>query len=46
MKNQNRYILLLVAILAIGLSAYLFIFPNFETTEFDQKVIENISKGV
>ncbi len=46
MNNQNRYYILLVAIFAIGASAYLIIFPNFETTQFDQEVIENISKGV
>ncbi len=46
MNNQNRYYVLLVTIIAIGASAYFFIFPNFETTEFDQEVINNISKGV
>ena len=46
MNNRNRYYYLLVAIFAIGMSTYLFIFPNFETTEFDVEVIENISKGV
>jgi len=46
MNIQNRYYYLLVGIVAIGFSAYIFIFPNFETTEFDSEVIENISKGV
>jgi len=46
MNIQNRYFYLLLAILAIGFSAYIFIFPNFETTEFDSGVIDNISKGV
>ena len=46
MNSQNRYYLLLVAIVAIGISTYFFLFPNFETTEFDAEVIENISKGV
>jgi len=46
MNFQNRYYYLLLAILAIGFSAYIFIFPNFETAEFDSEVIENISKGV
>jgi len=46
MNNQNRYYYLLGTIVAIGISAYLFVFPNFETAEFDAEVIENISKGV
>ena len=46
MSNRNRYYYLLIGIVAIGISAYLFIFPNFETTEFDAETIENISKGV
>ena len=46
MNNQNRYYYLLGTIVAIGVSAYLLIFPNFETTKFDAEVIENISKGV
>ena len=46
MNSQNRYYYLLGTIVAIGISAYLFIFPNFETAEFDAEVIENISKGV
>jgi LCP family protein required for cell wall assembly len=46
MNSQNRYYYLLGTIIAIGISAYLFIFPNFETAEFDAEVIENISKGV
>ena len=46
MNRQNRYYYLLGTIVAIGISAYLFIFPNFETAEFDAVVIENISKGV
>ena len=46
MNSQNRYYYLLIAILAIGFSAYTFVFPDFETTEFDSEVIENISKGV
>ena len=46
MNNRNRYYYLLTGIVAIGLSAYLFIFPNFETTEFDEETIDNISKGV
>jgi len=46
MNNQIRYYYLLGTIVAIGISVYLFVFPNFETTEFDAEVIENISKGV
>ena len=46
MNSQNKYYYLLGTIVAIGISAYLFIFPNFETAEFDAEVIENISKGV
>lgn len=46
MNNRNRYYYLLIGIVAIGISAYLFIFPNFETTQFDAGTIENISKGV
>ena len=46
MNNRNRYYFLLIVIIAIGFSAYLFLFPNFETTEFDKEVIDNISKGV
>ena len=46
MNIQNRYYYLLGTIVAIGISAYLFIYPNFETTQFDAEVIENISKGV
>ena len=46
MSNRNRYYYLLIGIVAIGISAYLFIFPNFETTEFDVETIDNISKGV
>ena len=46
MSNQNRYYYLLTGIVAIGLSTYFFIFPNFETTQFDTETIENISKGV
>ena len=46
MNNRNRYFYLLIVIVTIGFSAYLFLFPNFETTEFDKEVIDNISKGV
>jgi len=46
MNNQNRYYYLLGFIVAIGISAYFVIFPNFETSEFDAEVIDNISKGV
>ena len=46
MNSQNRYYYLLGTIIAIGISTYLFIFPNFETAEFDAEVVENISKGV
>ena len=46
MNSQSRYYYLLGTIVAIGISVYLFIFPNFETAEFDPEVIENISKGV
>ena len=46
MNSQNKYYYLLGTIVAIGFSAYLFIFPNFDTAEFDTEVIENISKGV
>jgi LCP family protein required for cell wall assembly len=46
MNNQNRYYYLLGTIVAIGISAYLFVFPSFETAEFNAEVIENISKGV
>lgn len=46
MNIQNRYYYLLIAILTIGISSYIFIFPNFQTAKFDPEVIENISKGV
>ena len=46
MNNQNRYYYLLGFIVAIGITAYFVIFPNFETSEFDAEVIDNISKGV
>ena len=46
MNSQSRYYYLLGTIVTIGFSVYLFIFPNFETAEFDAEVIEIISKGV
>ena len=46
MSNRNRYYYLLTGIVAIGISSYLFVFPNFQTTQFDTETIENISKGV
>ncbi len=46
MNSQNRYYYLLGTLVAISISAYLFIFPNFETTEFNAEVIEDISKGI
>ncbi len=46
MNNQKRYILLFIVIFAIGVLAYTFLIPSFETTEFDPNVIEDISKGI
>ena len=46
MNNQKRYILLFIVIFAIGVLAYTFLIPSFETTEFDPDVIEDISKGI
>ena len=46
MNNQKRYILLFVVIFAIGAIAYTLVVPNFETTDFNPDVIEDISQGV
>ena len=46
MNNQNRYALLFVVIFAIGISTYFIFIPSFETTEFNTKVVEDISKGI
>ena len=46
MNNQNRYAILFVVIFAIGFTAYFIFIPNFETTEFNTEVIEDISKGI
>ena len=43
--KENRYIILFVILIMVGLSAYM-LFPNFQTQEFDQNVVENIMDGV
>ena len=46
MNNQKRNLLLFVGIFAMGALAYSILIPSFETTEFDQEVIDDISKGI
>ena len=46
MDNQKRNLLLFIVIFAIGATAYSFLIPSFETTDFDPDVIEDISKGI
>ena len=43
--KENRSLILFVLLLMIGVSAYM-LFPNFQTQEFDQNVVENIMDGV
>ena len=43
--KENRYIVLFSIVTLIGISAYM-LFPNFQTQEFDQDVVENIMDGV
>ena len=46
MNNQKRNLLLFVGIFAMGALVYSILIPSFETTEFDQEVIDDISKGI
>ena len=46
MDNQKRNLLLFVGIFAMGALAYSILIPSFETTEFNQEVIDDISKGI
>jgi len=46
MNNQKRNLLLFVGIFAMGALAYSILIPSFETTEFNQEVIDDISKGI
>ena len=43
--KENRSLILFVLLLMVGVSAYM-LFPNFQTQEFDQNVVENIMDGV
>ena len=43
--KENQNIFLFVALILIGVSAYLLI-PNFQTQEFDQNVVDDIMEGV
>ena len=43
--KENRYVILFSILVLLGISAYL-LFPNFQTQEFDQDVVENIMEGV
>jgi len=43
--KENRYIILFVILIMVGVSGYM-LFPNFQTQEFDQNVVENIMDGV
>ena len=43
--KENRYIILLVILAMVGVSAFM-LFPNFQTQEFNQNVVENIMDGV
>ena len=43
--KENRYIILLVILAIVGVSAFM-LFPNFQTQEFNQNVVENIMDGV
>ena len=46
MKFLNKYTLLLLGILVIGLVTLNIIIPNFQTEEFSQEVIDDIIEGV
>jgi len=46
MNNQKRNLLLFIGIFAMAALAYSVLIPSFETTEFDQEVIDDISKGI
>jgi len=46
MNNQKRNLLLFVGIFAMAVLAYSILIPSFETTEFNQEVIDDISKGI
>ena len=46
MNNQKRNLLLFIGIFAMGALAYSILIPSFETTEFNQEVIDDISKGI
>ena len=39
--KENRYVILFVLLIMVGISAYM-LFPNFQTQEFDQNVVEAI----
>ncbi len=43
--KDNRYIILFVILTMVGVSAFM-LFPNFQTQEFNQNVVENIMDGV
>ncbi len=43
--KENRYVILFVLLILVGVSGYI-LFPNFQTQEFDQDVVENIMDGV
>lgn len=43
--KDNRYIILFVILTIVGVSAFM-LFPNFQTQEFNQNVVENIMDGV
>ncbi len=43
--KENRYVILFALLIMVGISAYM-LFPNFQTQEFDQNVVENIMDGV
>ena len=43
--KENRYIILFSILILVGVSAFM-LFPNFQTQEFDQNVVENIMDGV
>jgi len=43
--KENRYVILFVILILVGISAYM-LFPNFQTQEFDQSVVENIMDGI
>ena len=43
--KENRYIILFSILILVGVSAFM-LFPNFQTQEFDQNVVEDIMDGV